>query len=115
MSGDNDEFAWAHDNPAIVCFEQPSTAVYRNPVGAIVIRQERGWSEEEDPFVWIQPQSLRCLIIALQRELAADEQQSAPSQRPPESPRPPPKPNGAHKPAPQLPLAGPPSTNGAAG
>jgi hypothetical protein len=47
-----DEFDWCRD-PSIVLHEQRATAIYRNGWNGIVIRQERTWDEESDPFMVI--------------------------------------------------------------
>lgn len=49
---DYDDFDWAND-PAVILHEQRATAVYHNKFGGIVIRQERAWDEESDPYVVI--------------------------------------------------------------
>jgi hypothetical protein len=49
---DYDDFDWAND-PAVILHEQRATAVYQNKFGGIVIRQERAWDEESDPYVVI--------------------------------------------------------------
>jgi hypothetical protein len=51
MSADYD---WSDDE--IVIHSQPRTAVYTNPHGQIVIRQDVGWPDE-DHFVYF---SIRC-------------------------------------------------------
>jgi hypothetical protein len=51
-----DDFDW-HDNPSVVLKSQPATAIYYNPNGCIVIRQERSWAEDSDPFVYITPEN----------------------------------------------------------
>jgi hypothetical protein len=44
-----EEWSWIpRKNPDIVIHSQPAIAVYENPQGAIVLRQERDWCEEED-------------------------------------------------------------------
>jgi hypothetical protein len=60
---------WSADDPDVVIPEQPATAVYKNAMGGVVICQQRGWNEGEDPFVWIQPRNLPAHIAALQRHL----------------------------------------------
>jgi hypothetical protein len=49
---DYEDFDWAND-PAVILHEQRATAVYHNKFGGIVIRQERAWDEESDPYVVI--------------------------------------------------------------
>ena len=52
----SDEFDWLHD-PSIVLQTQPATAVYINPMGDLVIRQEAGWDRDEDTFVLVSKQN----------------------------------------------------------
>ena len=59
MSGD---FNWNETETVIP--EQAQTAVYRNPEGAIVIRQ-RGETFDDDSFVVIQPANLDILLDKL--------------------------------------------------
>ena len=63
---DADNFDWSDNNPRVVIPEQPRTAVYWNPRGQLVIRQERGPLEEDDNFVFFNPDSLKALIAELQ-------------------------------------------------
>jgi hypothetical protein len=58
------DFDWV-ENADIVVQEQRATAVYINPKGHVVIRQERSWCEEEDPFIVIKPENLMPLIDRL--------------------------------------------------
>jgi hypothetical protein len=59
-----DDFDW-RDDPSIVLKCQPATAIYYNPNGCIVIRQERSWAEESDPFVYITPENAVQFMEAL--------------------------------------------------
>lgn len=53
LSGpDYDDFDWGTD-PSVVLHEQRATAIYRNRHNGIVIRQERTWDEDSDPFMII--------------------------------------------------------------
>jgi hypothetical protein len=52
-----DDFNWATD-PTVVLHEQRATAIYRNRIDGIVIRQERNWDEESDPFMVITEENL---------------------------------------------------------
>jgi hypothetical protein len=61
-----DRFDWSADNPDIAIHEQPMTAVYENPYGAVVIRQESRNSDEDDHFVFFRPESIPDLIRRLQ-------------------------------------------------
>lgn len=47
---DNRKFDW-NDDDSVVLHEQPETAIYWNPHGALVIRQRASWNEYDDPFV----------------------------------------------------------------
>lgn len=61
-----DDFDWYGDD-SIACRAQPAIAVYRNPAGEIIIRQEREWCDNEDTFVRIQPENARQLAEAILR------------------------------------------------
>lgn len=61
---DSPEFDWIN-SPDIVLREQPETAVYFNPNGALVIRQRADWNEENDPFVFICPNNIEAFIDKL--------------------------------------------------
>jgi hypothetical protein len=52
----SEEFDWNTD-PSIVLHEQRRTAVYFNPGGSLVIRQQKDWDEEQDPFLLIAPEN----------------------------------------------------------
>ena len=47
-----DDFDWLRDS-SVVLHEQPATAIYINPEGSLVIRQERPWDRDEDTFVFV--------------------------------------------------------------
>jgi ABC-type Zn uptake system ZnuABC Zn-binding protein ZnuA len=59
-----DDFDW-HADPSVVLKSQPATAIYYNPAGCIVIRQERSWAEESDPYVYITPENAVTFMEAL--------------------------------------------------
>jgi hypothetical protein len=59
-----DDFDW-RDDPSIVLKSQPATAIYYNPHGCIVIRQERSWAQDEDPYVYISPENAVTFMEAL--------------------------------------------------
>jgi hypothetical protein len=61
---DGCEFDWSDDD-VVVLREQRLTAVYRNPHGDLVIRQERSWNEDEDPFLVIAADNVQPLIDKL--------------------------------------------------
>jgi hypothetical protein len=55
MTGSSKEFDWAdaQERDCIVQQQVHRVAIYDNPRGDVVIRQERDWNEEEDPFIVI--------------------------------------------------------------
>jgi hypothetical protein len=59
-----DDFDWSSD-PSIVLREQRATAVYRNDYNSIVIRQERTWDEDSDPFMVIADDNSTAFMEAL--------------------------------------------------
>jgi hypothetical protein len=63
---DDPGFSW-DDTESVVFHKQPRTAVYWNPWGQIVIRQEDDYGDD-DPWVYFDPDRLPALIAALQRE-----------------------------------------------
>jgi hypothetical protein len=58
------DFDWSHD-PSIVLREQRATAIYRNGYDGIVIRQEKTWDEESDPFMVITDENAMTFMEAL--------------------------------------------------
>jgi hypothetical protein len=60
------DFEWDADNVDIVIQHQPRTAIYLNPYNAVVIRQEGGPLEEDDPFLLFTADNLPALIRNLQ-------------------------------------------------
>jgi hypothetical protein len=67
MSATDSEFDWAED-PAVVQQRVPSLAVYTNPMGLVVIRQEAEWDEDSDPFLLIHPTNALAVAQAILRE-----------------------------------------------
>jgi hypothetical protein len=61
-----DESDWSSSAPNIVIHHQPRTKVYTNINDQIVIRQERDWCENDDPFVYFSRENVPALIAALQ-------------------------------------------------
>lgn len=59
-----DDFNWSRD-PSIVLREQRATAIYRNGYNGIVIRQERNWDEDSDPFMVITDENAVTFMEAL--------------------------------------------------
>ena len=56
-------FDW--DSPATILPEQQAVAVYFNPSGNLVIRQERSWDREEDSFIFVARDSIPAFIDRL--------------------------------------------------
>jgi hypothetical protein len=59
-----EDFDWSND-PSIVLRSQPATAIYHNGSGGLVIRQERSWCEDSDPYVHISPENAVAFMEAL--------------------------------------------------
>lgn len=59
-------FDWTGDD-SVVLGEQLAVACYINTRGNVVIRQERGWDEQDDTIIVVRPENLGHLIGALQR------------------------------------------------
>lgn len=62
-----DDFDWT-DDEVVVVPDQPAVAVYTNPSGAVVIRQEGRYGVEEDHWVTVRPELMPTVIAALQRQ-----------------------------------------------
>ncbi|TGN75945.1 hypothetical protein EOW77_0032265 [Bradyrhizobium yuanmingense] len=62
----DDRFDWSVNNEDVLLAEQRTTAVYVNRWGQAVIRQERNWDEESDPFMTIDHAHLPVVIARLQ-------------------------------------------------
>jgi hypothetical protein len=63
-----DAFDW-RDKDDVVIETQRATAIYWNPAGQVVIRQEAGWSDDDDPYLFFEPANLPRVIERLQTEL----------------------------------------------
>ena len=60
---------WNHGQEVIIR-EQRSIAVYTNPHGGVVIREEQTWDEENDTFIVLATTAaVEALIAALKREI----------------------------------------------
>jgi hypothetical protein len=60
-----DEFAWNDAGDDLVVNGQLAIAVYENPKGDIVIRQEADHSRDEDSFVIVAKGNLPALVASL--------------------------------------------------
>lgn len=60
-------FDW-NDRESVTVPEQLAVAIYRNPYGAVVIRQERAWDEDSDIYIIIQPENAEAVANAILRE-----------------------------------------------
>lgn len=58
------EFDW-EDAEAVVLPEQPRTAVFVNPHGAVVVRQRCADDDDSDVYVLIQPHNARLVALAI--------------------------------------------------
>lgn len=64
-----DDFDWATDE-AVIMQRQQGLAVYRNQSGGIVLRIEREWDEDADPYIALNsPEAVEKLIASLQMHL----------------------------------------------
>jgi hypothetical protein len=53
---EDEEFDWNTDD-SVILKEQRATAAYRNKVGELIIRQQAGWCDDRDTFVYISPEN----------------------------------------------------------
>jgi hypothetical protein len=58
------DFDW-DDKETLVFRRQLAVAVYRNPEGALVIRQEPDWNEDCDTYIVISPENVSAFIERL--------------------------------------------------
>jgi len=56
---------WDPRNGLIAVEHQPRICVYTNRHNAIVIRQEGGFDDDEDSFVYVRPANVKALVDAL--------------------------------------------------
>jgi len=68
---DDDRFEWTINNEDVLLAEQRTTAIYVNRWGQAVIRQERNWDEQSDPFMTIDHAHLPVVITRLQEIASA--------------------------------------------
>jgi hypothetical protein len=66
-SADCPDFDWDRDSDSIVVPAQPAIAVYFNPRGEVVIRQEAQLHPDEDHYVFLHIKNLPPLISRLQQ------------------------------------------------
>jgi hypothetical protein len=62
---DNDGFDWSHNNQDVIVPELRSLAIYKNNFGQAVLRVERYWDEESDPYIAIDHAQIPLVIAAL--------------------------------------------------
>ena len=65
LSDEDFDFSWSKDLSDIVVPSQPAIAVYKNPKGEIIIRQEAIFGNDEDHWIYVQYQNLDPLIEKL--------------------------------------------------
>lgn len=58
---DEEDFDWTTDD-AVILREQRATAVYHNKSGELIVRQQRGWDEERDAFVYVSPENVTAFL-----------------------------------------------------
>jgi hypothetical protein len=58
-------FDWSHKNQDVIVPEQRSLAIYTNNFGQAVIRVERHWDQESDPYIVIDHAHIPAVIAAL--------------------------------------------------
>lgn len=66
------DFDWGSnggDADSVVLWDQPATAVYWNPRGQVVIRQEAHWNDDDDTCLIFDPGNLPRLIERLEQVL----------------------------------------------
>jgi len=71
-----DEFKWADVDDDIVLSAQLAVAVYENPSGDTVIRQEADHSSDEDSIIIINRNNLAAFVAALQEHLRAQQERT---------------------------------------
>jgi len=76
-SSRRERFDWSSENPDIVLTHQPATAVYENPFGQIIIRQEDQYGDtENEHWLLINPEEVTKLFtraLSLAAEINARE------------------------------------------
>jgi hypothetical protein len=60
------DWDWLEGKADICIPSQPAIAVYRNPDGHIVIRQEAAMHPDEDHWIYVQHENIELLIMKLQ-------------------------------------------------
>jgi hypothetical protein len=65
----SENFSW--DDGNVIIESVSAVAVYSNPKGHLVIRQEARGNHDEDAFIIIPPSQVGDLIVALQAEVKA--------------------------------------------
>jgi hypothetical protein len=74
-SSRRERFDWSSENPDIVLTHQPATAVYENPFGQIIIRQEDQYGDtENEHWLLINPEEVTKLFtraLSLAAEISA--------------------------------------------
>lgn len=68
-----DEFVWTPDESAVVFKTVQAVAVYKNPYGDIVIRQQAGPLDDDDAVIVIPRDRVPALASALKTELEGGE------------------------------------------
>jgi|tagenome__1003787_1003787.scaffolds.fasta_scaffold18289990_1 hypothetical protein len=56
-----EDFDWNTDD-AVILKEQRATAVYHNRVGELIVRQQAGWNDDRDTFVYVTPENVTAFL-----------------------------------------------------
>lgn len=59
-----EQFDWTKDE-SVILHDQPATAVYFNPEGSLVIRQEQAWDRDDDTCVFVTKQNQQAFLDRL--------------------------------------------------
>ncbi len=67
MSADSNGRAWDWADGAdhTVIPEQPAIACYTNPAGAVVLRQNGAWNDDEDAWIFFAPEHAAAIAAAI--------------------------------------------------
>lgn len=58
------DFDWTGSG-SIAVAEQLAIAIYPNPKGVVVVRQERAWDEDSDTVIFVNPDHARAVAAAI--------------------------------------------------
>lgn len=64
------DFDWLDEKDSVIVPHQSAIAVYANSNGDCVIRSQKDWNEDDDPYVVIAKKNIPSVIAALQKYLS---------------------------------------------